>query len=198
MNPNPYRSPASSPPAPVQPPTGRPASLIVFGILDLVFGVLGICGTAASSAMVFVKLPRDPSMPNPVLDLIESDATYRLVLQATLLLGTVASLVLIVAGIGLLLSRSWGRTLSIAYGWYAIVGAIFGVFINWFFLVQPLLAKAKEAGGAAEAGAIGGAIGGLAGGCLGLIFPIVLLVFMYRPAVRDALAGRASGSEPPQ
>jgi len=194
VDPNPYRSPDASAPPPPLPAAGRPASVVVFGILNLVFGALGVCGTAASSAMFFIDLPRDPVIPNPALDLIQSDSTYRLFMQVMIALGIIFSLVLVVAGIGLLLSKAWGRTLSIAYGWYAIVGAIVGMIANWIYLVQPLLANMRQAdgnGGPAEAAAIGGAVGGLAGGCFGLIYPVILLVFMYRPALRDALVGRA-------
>lgn len=195
-------------PAPTLPSTqprpsgGRPASLTVFGVLNIVFGVVGICGSAASSAMFFVEMPSDPGIPNPALDLMKSDTTYRLVMQAMLAIGVVFSLVLIAAGVGLLRSKAWGRTLSIAYGWYGLVGVVAALVVNWIYLVQPMLANLNKAGGdvgPAEAGAIGGAVGGLAGGCVGVIYPILLLVFMYRSALRDWLAaGREPGLESPR
>ena len=193
MDPNPYRSPFS-------PPLGtaaaaaatRPTALIVFGILNIVFGLLGICGTAASSAMFFVELPRDPLVPNPALELIQSNPTYRTLMLVMIGLGLLASLALLVAGIGLLRSKAWGRTLSIGYAWYGIAGAIFGMIVNWVYLVQPMLAKMDPAFGPAEAATVSTAVSGLLGGCFGMLYPIVLLVFMYRPALRDWLAADAA------
>jgi hypothetical protein len=187
MDPNPYRSPAAtgSPP-----PASRPASLIVFGILNILFGVLGLCGTAGSAAMFLVELPSDPAVPNPVLELLKTDATYRLFMQVALVLGGLMALVLIVAGIGLLLAKGWGRTLSIGYAWYAILAGILGMIVNWMYLIQPTMAAMKDAQGPAAMGALGGLIGGLLGGLFSLIYPILLLIFMNRKALRQAVEAR--------
>lgn len=187
MDPNPYRSPVA--PAAAS-PSSRPASLIVFGILNILFGVLGLCGTAGSSAMFFMDLPRDPAIPNPMLDLIASNPTFRLFMQVTVVLGGLASLVLLVAGVGLLLTKAWGRTLSVGYAWYAIVAGIVGLLVNWVYVMQPMLAAMKGAEGPAAFGAIGGLVGGLIGGLVSLAYPIVLLAFMNRTALRAALAPR--------
>lgn len=187
MDTNPFQSPAPGPSGPASTGT-RPTSLLVFGILNIVFGVLGLCGTAASSAMFFVDLPQDPGMPNPALELMKSDSTYRLIMQTMIVLGCLASLALIVGGIGLLLVKAWGRTLSIGYAWYAIVGAVVGMIINWVYLIQPLLAQGLGEGRMGQAAAVGGAVGSMIGGCFSVIYPVVLLIFMYRPAVRAAVA----------
>jgi hypothetical protein len=53
MDQNPYRSPLASdgpPPLVAAAPGVRPALLTVFGILNMLFGILGICGSAASAA----------------------------------------------------------------------------------------------------------------------------------------------------
>ena len=194
MDPNPYRSPVSPAAGPAAPAAARPTSLIVFGILNIVFGLLGVCGTAGSSAMFFVKLPRDPLVPNPALELIESNPTYRTLMMVLIGLGLLAAVALLVAGVGLLRSRAWGRTLSIGYAWYGIVGAIVGMIVNWIYLVQPMLAKWNPAFGPAEAATVSTAVSGILGGCFGMLYPIVLLVFMSRPALRDWLAAdSASG-----
>jgi hypothetical protein len=187
MDPNPYRPPVA--PAAAS-PSSRPASLIVFGILNILFGVLGLCGTAGSSVIFFMDLPRDPAIPNPMLDLIASNPTFRLFMQVTFVLGGLASLVLLVAGVGLLLTKAWGRTLSVGYAWYAIVAGIVGLLVNWVYVMQPTLAAMKGAEGPAAIGAIGGLVGGLIGGLVSLAYPVVLLAFMNRTALRAALAPR--------
>lgn len=189
MDTNPYRSPVPVTSA-AAPSGSRPASLIVFGILNILFGVLGLCGTAGSSAMFLVEMPRDPALPNPMLELLDSNPSYRLFLQVSIALGGLASLALLAAGIGLLLAKAWGRTLSVGYAWYAIVAAIVGMVVNWVYVLQPMLAAVKADPGPAAAGALGGAVGGMVGGLFGLAYPIVLLVFMNRAALREALARR--------
>ncbi|MFM6131224.1 MAG: hypothetical protein ACKPBV_21300 [Sphaerospermopsis kisseleviana] len=187
MDPNPYLSPSATGGTP---PSSRPASLIVFGILNTLFGVLGLCGTAGSATMFLVDLPSDPAVPNPALELLKSDATYRLFMQVALVLGGLMALMLIVAGIGLLLTKGWGRTLSIGYAWYAILAGILGMIVNWMYLIQPAMAAMKDAQGPAAMGALVGLIGGLLGGLFSLIYPIVLLIFMNRAVLRQAVNPR--------
>ena len=188
MQTNSYQSPGEIPPGghfPAKP--ARPASVMVFGILNLVFGVLGLCGTVGSAAMFFA-LPQNPNVRNPVLDLIAGSPGYRLFTLVTVGLGFIATIVLIVAGIGLFQTKSFGRTLSIGYSIYAIVSGIVGLGVNFVFLIRPLLEQAQAAGtGPEQAGAIGGIIGGSFGGCLGMAYPIVLLIFMCRRNVAEAL-----------
>lgn len=198
MNSSPYHAPVSDRPEPgAAAATGRPTSPIVFGILNIVFGLLGVCGTIGSGAMLFVELPRDPLVPNPALELIASNPTYRMLMMVMISLGLLASLALLAAGVGLLLFRAWGRTLSIGYAWYGIINALFGMIVNWIYLVQPMLAKWNPAFGPAEAATVATAVSGILGGCFGMLYPIILLVFMNRPALRDWLAaawGRGTGS----
>ncbi len=187
---NPYESPGGMLPGGYGPvKAARPASVTVFGILNLVFGLLGLCGTAGSVAVLFL-MPQNPNVRNPVLDLMADSPVYRLFNQVMIGLGCIAAIVLIVAGIGLLQTRPWGRTLSIGYSLYAILSGILGLAMSFVFLVKPLLDQANAAGGGPEqAAAIGGMIGGLFGGCFGMIYPIVLLIFMCRRNVAEALRG---------
>jgi hypothetical protein len=99
-------------------------------------------------------------------------------------LGLVAAVVLVLAGVGLLMSKAWGRVLSIVYAIYAIVAAVVGWIASYFFVVAPLMERAAKMPASPEqAGAIGGAIGSLFGGCFGLLYPVLLLIFMCRSPV---------------
>jgi hypothetical protein len=104
-------------------------------------------------------------------------------LKLSIALGAVVCVVLLAAGIGLLRLRPWARMASIIYAIYAILMGLVGMVVNYYFLVQPMLAQAQQKQGAEAAGAIGGAIGGCIGGCFGLIYPILLLIFMTRANV---------------
>jgi len=169
----------------------RPASVTVFGILNIVFAAFGILALFAS---VFLFLPQ-ANTQNPVIQIIHDSPTYAAWMKLSIVLGAVVCVVLLAAGIGLLRLKPWAHTVSIVYGIYAIVMGLVGMVVNYFFLVQPMLAQAQQKQGAAAAGAIGGAIGGSIGGCFGLIYPILLLIFMTRANVVAAF--RPTSGQPP-
>lgn len=160
----------------------RPTSITVFGILNIVFAVLGVFGVLATVAL----FASAATGHNPVIRLMRENPGYAAFLKVTIPLGLIAAVVLLAAGIGLLLLKPWARVTSIGYAIYTIAMGIIGMAVNVVFVVRPLLAEAAQAQGPEAAGAIGGAIGGSIGGCLGLIYPILLLVFMTRPKVAAA------------
>jgi hypothetical protein len=172
----------------------RPKSVTVFGILNIVFAALGLCGTAFS---VILFLPSAAAANNPVVQIIQSSPAYAAWMKLSVGLGVIVAAALLAAGIGLLNLKPWARTLSIIYAIYAIVMVIIGDVINYIFLIQPMLQKAHSEQGPEAAGAVGGAIGGLAGGCFGLIYPILLLIFMTRPHVVAAFNQTPSQGGPP-
>ena len=158
----------------------RPTTVTVFGVLNIVFGVIGIFGSAASAAMYF--LPHADAN-NPVLKIMHDNAAYAAFMKVSVVLGLVVSVVLLAAGIGLLMLKPWARGLSLAYAIYAIVAGLIGIGLNFVYLVGPLLEQARHAQGPEAAGAVGGVIGGTVGGCFGFIYPILLLIFLTRPKV---------------
>jgi tellurite resistance protein TehA-like permease len=168
----------------------RPTSVTVFGILNIVFAAIGVFGLIASIALFFLPA----NLNNPVIKIMHENPAYATWLKVCIPLGLLSCAALLAAGIGLLRLKSWARTLSIAYAIYAIVFGILGTVVNFFFIVRPILEQARQQHGPEAAGAIGGAIGGSIGGCLGLIYPVLLLIFMLRPTVVAAFRPSA----PPQ
>ncbi|MDY0165493.1 MAG: hypothetical protein RBS80_03060 [Thermoguttaceae bacterium] len=162
-----------------------PASVSVFGVLNLVFGGLGLCGVAISAGMFL--LPEEASRGNPALELMQQHAGYATYMKVSVVLGLIATGVLISAGVGLLTLRPWGRTVSIGYAIYAIVSVVAGTVINYFVLLAPMLVKAWDLpSGPERAGMLAGLMGGTLGACFGLIYPVILLIFMFTPTVRKA------------
>lgn len=173
----------------------RPTSATVFGILNVIFALFGILGLVSTTISLFVPQPG-----NPVLELMNASPFYRNFNLVNLALGLVATIVLGVSGLGLLLGKLWGRTLAIAWSVYAILSGIVGMVVAYFFLVTPLMEQAAAMpDGAEKFGAIGGSIGAMVGGCVGLFYPVILLIFMMRPAFAAALRthSQAAGAGDP-
>ena len=157
----------------------RPTSVLVFGILNIAFAGLGIIGIIASA---FILFPSNPSS-NPAVQIIHDNPGYAAFLKLSIPLGVLSSAVLLAAGIGLILVKSWARITSILYGVWAILWGFVGLVANFIFVTRPMLEQFSQRQGPEAAGAIGGAIGGSIGGCMGLIYPILLIIFMMRPHV---------------
>jgi len=158
----------------------RPTAVTVFGILNILFAVFGIFGVLASLALFAAA---GASSNNPVIQLINDSPAYAAWMKIAIVLGVVVSAALLAAGIGLLRLKPWARIVSIIYAIYSLVMVPVSAVVNYFYLIQPMLAQAHQKQGPEAAGAIGGAIGGTFGSCFGLIYPILLLIFMFRANV---------------
>jgi len=167
----------------------RPNSLLILGILNLFFGVFGAFGLLGSAAIL---VGMNPS--NPMNAVLEASAFYRVYLWSSFLLGFIGIGILVASGIGFITSKAFARPAAIGYAIYAIVMGLIGQVINAVFVVGPLLENASSHGGPAAIGAVGGAIGGMFGGCIGLVYPIVLLVFMMRKNVVEYFTWLKQGS----
>jgi hypothetical protein len=173
----------------------RPAAITVFGILNIVFAAFGIFGLLGSAVMLFGT----PDSNNPVIKIMHENPGYATWLKVNLLLGIPSCACLAASGIGLLRLKSWARILSIVYAVYAILLGFLGVAINVIFLVLPLLRRAQEQNGPEAVGFIAGAIGGSLGGCIGLVYPVLLLMFLTRPKLAAAFRENPqSATLPPQ
>lgn len=173
----------------------RPTSVTVFGILNIVFGALGLICTPFSLALLFVPT-ESPVMNTPAMAAFNNPA-YRAWTLSMGVAGMVVAVLLIVAGIGLLQCRPWGRKMSIGYAVYTMVMSLVsaGVSAVWLTSMAGGAAEGGPQAGAMLFGGIGGAVGGT---CIALIYPIFLLVFMFRPGVIQACSGTACGpAEPP-
>ena len=158
----------------------RPTSVTVFGVLNLVFGALGLFGMLFTIIIFILPLP---TANNPVLEIMRNSPGYALWMKMAIPLGFLAAGVSIAAGIGLLKLKNWGRALSIGYAIYSIGAVLLGSALNYFFIMQPLMEQASQKSGPEAAGLIGAAIGGTFGSCFGMIYPVLLLIFMFRPKV---------------
>lgn len=184
MSTNPYQPPAifEEPFSPLA--RQRPAAATVFGVLNILFGVMGLCGTLASALFMVIPLSPEMTQNNPAIQLLEENTFYRLFNQVGVGLNFIACIVLIVAGVGLYQLKPYGRTLSIGYSIYFIVMNLIVNVVNFVVVFPGMLAIVADAGGGQAEFAVYVGIGaGIAGGFIGFIYPGLLLFFMYRPTV---------------
>lgn len=176
-----------APPGPAvltaQPPSGpaRPTSVTVFGVLCIVFGGLALLCLPFS---VFVTL----RMPNPMYEI----PGFKPWMVFSSFLGLGAAIWQLTTGVGLLRLRTWARKSAVAYGWFAIVFGIIGIVVN-LVIVLPGMREAMGGNSepAAAAGMMGGMIGGIGGGLIGMIYPILLIIFMSKRHVVEAFSRKA-------
>ncbi len=152
----------------------RPTCLTVLGIINIVFGVFG--ALCAPIGLISLKIPGMEGL----------GSGFRMWTIVSVIVGVIASAALILLGIGLLKLKSWARIGNMVYAWFAILWGLAGTALN-MTLIMPAM---QEGMGGAHAQVMGGMIGGMVfsaiGGIVGLIYPILLLVFMNRQEVRDA------------
>ena len=166
----------------------RPTSVTVFGVLNIVKAGYGMFSAIASITLLLALSGSN----NPITKMLHAQPAFAAWTVLCIPLGLLSCTILLVAGIGLLCLKSWARKLSIAYAIYGIGMHILATAVSSIFLIQPFLKNNHDSQAATIA--IFGLIGGGIGICLGLIYPILLLVFMLRPTVAAAFQPPA----PPQ
>jgi hypothetical protein len=153
-------------------------------MLNFLFAVLGVIGLIASFAVFHLSAGSN----NPIIQFIHQCPGYAVWLKICIALGVLSCGALLAAGVGFLALKPWARPLTIAYAIYAVVLCFAGMLINLIFMDQPMLGQAQQQRAFETVAAIGGPISGTIGGCFGLIYPILLLIFMTRPKVAAAFA----------
>ncbi|MGN6135426.1 MAG: hypothetical protein ACTHOU_13075 [Aureliella sp.] len=188
-SPNPYQ--AASPTFSL--PSGtKPAAITVFGILNIVFGIMGLCGVLGFAIQTMV-LENQGQIDNPILEMTNTPIYFGFTVVQTGL-GFLASIILLTSGIGLLNGKPYGRTLAIIWAIFQLIASVVGIVFTAIFLMMPLMERAETmADGPEKMGLIFGGIGATAGGLCGMIYPIVLLIFMMRASVVNFMRSQRLG-----
>lgn len=170
------------------PASRRPTSVTVFGVLNIVFGAMGVlCSPFALLVLLAPQFIPQPSGGNSEAYLVTHSPLMRAWDIGSTVIGIVASAVLLAAGIGLLSLKPWGRRLSIGYAIYCLCIVVIGSIITFVFLIPAMMAEASRSNDpGARGGAIGGAIGGVCGYGISLVYAVLLLFFLTRPVVVQA------------
>jgi hypothetical protein len=184
-SPQPFGSEGGLPQLPGQ----RPATAMIFGILNIVFGILGLCGNLVTGGMLAaVSLGTlDDELAAP-MEQFKDPVTFGFI-STQLVVGTILAIVAIVSGIGLIKFRPWGRTWANFYAITSLLLIVAGLIFTIFYTIVPAVQAANDpAADPTQVGAaIGGIVGGIAGSCFGMIYPICVLVFLNRKIFVDAI-----------
>jgi hypothetical protein len=199
----------------------RPTAVTVMGVLNIVFGSLSLLCTLCLGIMfLFVSalfsqplppMPQGPGMPpnvppiNEVWDLMRQQVTWLMpYLIGSLLVGLVLAIMLIIAGIGLLNMKRWGRVLSIIYAVVTIIVQVAET-VAQIAYINPTMERAQQEAlqkiaarnpafpmGAQPMGMNGPMdnVWSIFGGGLMIVYAVVLLVMMLLPSVSAAFSPR--------
>jgi hypothetical protein len=192
----------------------RPTVVTVFGILNLVFGGLfGLCSLCAGFALLFAYIAFKSAPPQAAAELSGVFGSldrllpsYKYVLIASVVIGLILDIVLIVSGIGLLRMHPWGRWGSVFYGVGTVLVGIAGLVYNVGYanpamykwqqeFQKDLAAKQKARGGPAQpmpqasANPAATTAQQIAGSVISMAYAIAVLIAMFLPQVSAAFAG---------
>lgn len=164
----------------------RPTVTLILGIINIAFGVLGICGGLFGLAGNLA-----PGGAQGQIEFPEEVKGWMNLLQGV---GLALSVVLLVAGIGLIKVQNWGRLLSIIYAIVDIPVSLASTIITTR-AIKPMLEQQggdvpPEAMNMIFASSIG------IGVCCGLIYPIVLLIVLNLRDVKAAFLGGGAATPP--
>jgi DNA-directed RNA polymerase subunit RPC12/RpoP len=159
------------------PPSGgdadakRPTSITVFGILNIIFGSLGLMcvpfniyglSMAAQAGRQFAVMPMDWQ----IISAMVSPFT---------------AIWLIVTGIGLLNLKRWARGWAIGYGCFSMILGMVNIGMVVSYAIPGIQALSSSSSPEHTGRVIGTLVGGVFGGLAMIVYPFLLVIFMYKP-----------------
>ena len=195
---NPYQFDSQTPyaTAPQAEALVKPKAIKVFGVLNVIFGGLGLLGTCiglgAILAITSGLIPVPDGQSNPAFVTQDENSflySYNIISAACALIFTI---VLLVSGIGLLRHQKWGRTTGLAWSVYSILSTIVTTVITWthIYPYQLEMLDTNEATAGLpnmEAILLGSMIFGNVLSVGYLIYPGLFAVFSSKQPFKDAL-----------
>jgi hypothetical protein len=156
----------------------RPISTLIFGILNIGYGLWKMGAPLLSLAMSKIKLPG-----NAGIVAMTADPTFAALTKFSMWAGATLGLALVAFGIGLLLLQNWARIGSIIYSVIDIVLVVVVGMVMW-----PFTKRMMEQMPNVPPGMMAGfaAVGLVVGVLFGLAYPVLLLFFMTRSNVIEA------------
>jgi len=181
-------SPDTAAPAPPLPGTAPVLTFIkVFSIFNMVLGGLGLlCTPFSFIAMHMVtKATKTLDHVHLVTQTVGNSLMMSPLMRNWLVFssvwGVIGSGILLASGIGLWKRRSWARKLAVGYAVLAIVLGLAGIVI-------VIIAFGGGGGGneLEHVQRIGGIVSGVIGGLVGLVYNVLMIVFLNKPSAKQA------------
>ena len=195
---NPYQFDSQTPyaTAPQAAALVKPKAIKVFGVLNVIFGGLGLLGTCIGLVAILALTTFDlipiPEGNNAAFVTQDQNAFlyfYNIISAAVALL---FAIVLLVSGIGLLKHKKWGRTTGLAWAAYCVLATIVVSVVTWTHIYPYQLEtlannEATAAVPNMEAILLGSMIFGNVLSVGYLIYPGLFALFSSKPPFKDAL-----------
>jgi hypothetical protein len=177
----------------------RPAALTTIAVLNIVFGSLGLICSCFYSLGIGVLMTASPNNPNEKIaelaraaELLKGEIPSLLPVEISVALySLVFSVLLVVAGIGLLYIANWARILCFIFAIMTILTQV--AFLLYTFLVRfPGMARIQGVGPVASHPI---EILRLVAIVLIIIFSIVLIIVLCSRTITEAYSPRTIGEE---
>jgi len=168
----------------------KPTTVVVFGILNIVFGAMVLCSFPCALGLQMMPVPANAPQAGNVM---MSTPFLRGYSMASLLIGVLLAAWELAAGVGLVRSRPWGRWLSVSYGYASILIALASTVVGILF-ISPAIREATQSIPDPMMRDIMAfmPVFMVLGTCFSLIYPVLLLIFMSRQNVKDYFAAVAA------
>jgi hypothetical protein len=189
----------------------RPGLVTAVAVLNFIFGGLGLLWALCVGTIIGVVAAVWQNLPAPKQGEPDPKELFKLVLDvpgyvpfviASVAVGLIMSVVLIVSGFGLLKLRNWARYACFVYAVYSILSVI-GTQVYTHAVVEPamqknmaqFMEKMKKQGAQVPPqqqqnpmGQAGGMVGGVVGSLFSIAYAVALLVILNLPDVKRAFA----------
>ena len=197
--------------------TKRPTSVLVIAIFHFIFGGFGLIGALAGLVIGilmiaqpkppagFVVASNPPTFADQTMYMVSNVPFWKEASLGFAVLGLALSIILLVAGIGLLSMKPWARFLSIGYAAASILLQCCSLFYTIAYVTPAQIAMYDQMPPAAGmAGAQAQSIASISktaisvgqfAGLLGLIYPVIVLIVMSRPKVGAAFRGETMDAD---
>jgi hypothetical protein len=165
-------------------PPQRPKSILIFGIFNVLFGVVGLLGALSSLFYFFVPAA---AQGNPMMKSLMQNADYVFFTRLIMVPAVIAAFGQIICGIGLFRSREWGRKLAIGLGCYLIITSTLGAYLQYTYLMPamlPEMTKIMPDENAAKIFKVTTMVSAALGVVFGVAYAVLQIVMLMRAKVR--------------
>jgi hypothetical protein len=121
-------------------PLAKPKTFMIAGIGLLIMGIFYFCGMLMNMVIATMPAMRES---NPVFKIMEQNPDYAAAYNISLVLNGILGLMALGGGIGLLMSRNWGRKLGIAWGVLYLLALPYGLWMTNKY-VRPAMTEMQH------------------------------------------------------